>query len=51
MSLDAPTSGKPCQAIDLAPLYWLIPAIVLVVVAAGIVTARSHGCVEGVSRV
>ncbi len=34
------TSGEPCQVIDYTILYWLIPALTLLVIGIGISSAR-----------
>lgn len=38
-----PTSGEPCRTIDLTLLWWVVPALVLLVIAAGISAARTSG--------
>jgi hypothetical protein len=34
------TSGEPCRTIDYATLYWLVPAVTLLIIGAAIALAR-----------
>jgi hypothetical protein len=40
MEVPYATSGVPCQLIDPSLLYWLVPALVLLMIAAGVGASR-----------
>ena len=48
-TLHSPTSGELCRSIDYTVLYWLVPAVVLVVIGVGIALAREERGRRGVS--